>query len=289
MPTNPPPNETWHGVSHDTIFTTFITIFIFIAGYIANRLYDRYKRNKELKILKKYFCYVVEHIDEPIRKQVTNFVKFSHALKTKTKKNYHLGHSLVPALENIKNIKHSDLYDIFLNVNSSKIDMRAKNLQKFHESIYLMEYVYTSYPKRFNDFSEALSKHEKKWNVSITSIVRCFDEFVSDAVSRGIQRGKDMFLEEVDELLKKNNKNPDYRRPNIAIKIFIHPLIEICKKFIGDGRATVLLKYSLECNEAYENSKNAHYVYRKYFILTARSLNKARIDLYKSFEELNCR
>lgn len=273
--------------SPDTIFTVFVTIFIFIAGYIANRIYDRHKRKKELETLQKYFCYVIQHIDEPIKKQVDHFSKFARDLKNDAPRLRQLTHTLIPELENIKQIKHSDLYDIFLGGKSKNIDERAKSLKKFQESIHLIEYLYNNYQKRFKDFSETLTRHEKKWDENISLIVRHFDEVVSGIVKNKTLAGQEPLIEDINLLIKKISTTSDYKLPKNASRDFIGPLIELCKKHIGDGKEPFFLNHAMKCNEAYANIQNTQYVYRRYFLKSARSLNKARIELYESIKVLN--
>ncbi|MBK7978821.1 MAG: hypothetical protein IPK06_02170 [Ignavibacteriae bacterium] len=68
----PVSNSLW-GISYDTIFTTLITIFIFLLGFWINKIFEARKEKKRLKDIKDYFFSLCSFLEKPVKIQIDVF------------------------------------------------------------------------------------------------------------------------------------------------------------------------------------------------------------------------
>jgi len=274
------------GISIDTIFTTSITISVFIAGYITKKIYDDSVRKKGLKETSEYFCTLIELLNKPIERQINGFVDFAHHLKRKGKEDYQLLTVSGFNVENIKQVKHQDLYEIFFRDRKLNVQEITKDFQTFQENLSLMESINQSYKNVFNNFMQRYYELLKEWNTNMKAIHNTFNEIANSKLKQGLKKGDDPFFEKLDLLLAHYQSNSDYQNEHEGINILINPLRKLCSENLTHPNSPQILSFGTNCLIAYKNIEKGNNMTRRYYITTARQLNTARYHLNCVIEKL---
>src|SRR5437868_11615394 len=106
--------STFLGISIDTIFTVFVTIAIFVLGYIVARKIERKKEKDRLHELEDYFRKLVEMLEKPVESQKKSFLDFARVLKEEKEQHFEVANVAAFKLTYINEIDSKDLYTIFI-------------------------------------------------------------------------------------------------------------------------------------------------------------------------------
>jgi hypothetical protein len=277
------------GVSIDTIFTVFTTIIIFIAGYIFNKRIENDKERKRLREVKQYFEQLVELLERPVIKQRDEFTAFSHKLNEKKEQHLSFSDITIAEINLIKQVDPKDLFNIYLKGKSGSDKENPKQfgmlISKIDHIIEIKKFMMPS----FKDFMNRVEEYEKEYkdNVKITS--ELFDEMVQ-AHHDGVPV-TDQFLVGLDGIrvawvaLGQNGVN--FLDMYVARVHYLKPVRTLCQVFIADRRAVIMLRHIQSCILALDNMDEVKYVYRRYFLMDARSIQKCMIEIKHSIQYLN--
>src|SRR5258706_15415555 len=97
---------TFYGVSVDAMFTTFVTIFIFLLGYVFNRWYDRSKEKTRLREVREFFLSSVDHLLAPMQKQADSLNNLSSQIAAETHQDFTLEETPDLYVNPLKSVSH---------------------------------------------------------------------------------------------------------------------------------------------------------------------------------------
>jgi|GEM_PF-7049681 len=281
-----PDPTTWNGIPKGVIFSTFVSSFIFLLGFIGNRMYVKYTQRQDLNTLKKYFCHIVSSLDKPISEQVDAFNKFSSFLKSKASGELSLDSVSQFNITNLTNIKHSDLYAIFLGQRNFSDEAKALNFQLYQSSIPVFENILKTFPEEFKRFMDIHNKYFEQWKSGIIAIRKYNDQCLGEAVAKGTKKGEDLLLEEIVLLHNKWAQTQDFQNAIVAATVFIKPFKELCKKHLDDTRAVTFSHHVIDCKDAADNLNALFDFYAVTFDNLSIRLEEARARLKLSVQFL---
>ncbi len=281
------------GITRDTMFSTFVAIGIFILGYIANRIYENWKKRQELEEIRKYFYILVKLLSEPIDKQIKGFLEFCDVLKKPPGGRYAFTAVASFSLETLKQVQHFDLYQIFLKgkskVNHAKtleFENKVKSFQKIHDSIHVLESIEGQYLNTYSDFIEGKKIYEKLWVESATALQTFLLEQSGILTAKKSNTDEEPFFHELTQHTISFQEREDKDAIHIMVEHYIRPAQDICEKHIVDERAVLFLTRLIACMDAYDAIVRMHHTTRTQFLLYARRTQTAKIDLEKGLNEL---
>lgn len=270
-------------ISSDTIFTTLVTISIFILGYIANKLYENFKEDGRLSELKKYYLGLLEMIKTPTQKQINAFIEFSKQLKDKANRDYTPIQVSSFSFENIMKVNHADLYKIFVYNEKGNTDDKTKSFQKFQDGIIFLNKMAEIYEDAFKSFFSSFREHENLWQQHIGEIRKAYDWMANEHRKQNMRIGQDPFFDGFHQLYTQwvTLQGVNFRDRNIAIKNFIDPFLIFCRQFTGDDRIIPLFDAITGCQNAFQNIEKAKYFYRKFYVTKARKMLHSLLEIEK--------
>ncbi len=280
-------SDLFWGISADAVFTTISTLLVLSLGYIGNRLYEHHKRRVELNSLKEYFVSLVELLDVPIQRQVDSFILFARRLKEKKDGGYSLGTVAAFNLENIKTIKHFDLYELFLKGRNKNIPANAAAFQSMQVNLHMIEMVKEKFSVEYDGFHTKALALEHKWRAGMTGYREAYDKLWANKAAVGFTTGfPDPLHVELQKLQKDWLQTTNYASMYVAIDKFIRPMRELCLRYPGGQGMPIFLKHAMDCIDAYENYVHVHKKYRRTFLLYARKLRGAKWELDAAIKTL---
>lgn len=279
---------TFYGVSSDTIFTIFITIFIFIIGILSSIFINYRKEKNRLNHIENYFLKGLNKFLEPVENQVNSYKELSEAIYDITSRNYSFNIQIDLLFDTITNIDKLDLFKIF--VSSKKRKDEAISISHYSNIIGSIEFVKNQIELariNFNKFFSDIRRYEKQWSDGLNDILRKWDIYLSYNQRNGISPPDDLFLKEFDLQLQKLKDEKVISTIKTIKSKFLDTLKQICIEKSEDSRAVELLSIIANINESYTNILNAKIFYSKAFIEDSEALNerlKLISDAIKYFE-----
>jgi hypothetical protein len=276
-------------MASDTAYTLFITIAIFILGYIINRLIETNKEARCLSELEDYFLKLIELLEDPLVRQKNILLKFSQTLKLK--KDNHLFFQEVSAfnVELIREINNQDLYKIFIKNKKLNTPLKTKLFQKLKGNIEYLKEVKKSINLIYTDLTKRLEKYHDRYTESLKVTWEYFDNISTQNVIKDIAPEDDLFFVNLDEIrntwIEKSKEGDEFTSKHMAREYYLNPITKLCQNNIHNPRASYMPKYIFECIYALDNFEEVRYVYRRNFLTTAREIQKSMIEIKSSLKQ----
>lgn len=254
------------GISKDTIFTTSITISIFIIGILANIFIKYLIEKNQLKHIKNYFYNSVDTFSTKLKKQIRLFEDLKSEVVDIESRNYSFPIQSDLLFDTLAKIENLDLFKIF--VSSNHKGEKSKNILNYSNIIGSIEFVKNQLEIsqiNFNRFFSDIRNYEHIRGEGVNKILRRWDVYLSYAKRENIRPSQDPFLKQFDllmQVLKDDKVKISFTKLK---KEFIDPLKKHCVEFGHDPRATELLSIIVNINEAQTNIKNAKDFYSSAF------------------------
>ncbi|MBI2427963.1 MAG: hypothetical protein HYV29_04070 [Ignavibacteriales bacterium] len=284
--TQPLDNLTFYGVSYDAIFTTVVTISIFIFGYIINRFIEYRKEVRSKKELRELIIVQLNTLLEPIEKQSIAFKELSDSIISKKYQdyvyqegNYHTGY--------LTNLPSVDIYKSF--VYGSK-KYKSERIKAYNLFLKTLAFFGRQSQITKDQFIEFIGRHKSYidiWNEHTNAIVRYHDYLLSFAKRNKISPGKDPFLKEFNLIIHNWAKIQNRTDIQTLLEHFLKPLKALCLANPSDERTNVLLPRIIEANQAYSNREHLLDLMGNYFREESDKLKLKRDDLKNILEILN--
>ena len=267
----------FYGVSSDVIFTTIITISIFILGIVIKEITAYIKELFRKKYLRNYFIRSCEFLRKPIMTQIGVFKEYSTNFSSEAKIEFVYKDTTDLELRNFDNVSNQDLYRIFYLRKRKKSDERTKMFNDIINSLNFIRQQRINSLKNFDQFYSGYREYETQWQNNGDAILRYFDTFVSQNKTLEIKPSEDPFIKEYDSIVHNWQKNVDDKNIFRTHDNLISPLRDICKKYIGDPRANTVLNFVVGASYAFDNIKGIKKMYSEFFANEASELD----DKYK--------
>lgn len=279
------------GISLDTIFTVFITIAIFILGYYINRRIEINKEKRRIKELEEYFKELIVLLEQPLLKQKNSYLRFSQKLKEQNENHLFLEDVTDFKLDQIKEIDNKDLYTIFIKRKKADTSTKTDLFRKLRGSIDFAANSKKSIYDGFDKLMEFQEKFSSRYKQNIKIISEFFEGLLSHNHRHQISPQQDPFLAKFNQIrnewINMSNQGIKYMDMFIAKDNYIEKLRMLCQNNIHDPRSVYLMKPTMECIYAYYDIVEMKKVYRRFFLLEARGLQKSIRDIKDSLSKFD--
>ncbi|MGB2805587.1 MAG: hypothetical protein WBD64_11925 [Candidatus Zixiibacteriota bacterium] len=275
-------NETFWGVSRDTIFTTFVTILIFVLGYLIARYIERKKEKERLKQIRIYFLGIADRLINPIESLIKSYRQLSDTIADKKRHDFALGESHELYLDSIRTLSQVDLFTILILDNKyGEEQLKSKHFKNVFDAFEFIRLQNERAKRNFAYFNSEQEKYSRQWNDNANSIARLFDNFVSANIRNNVPKSHDQFLANFDRICHSAQVKDD-RNIYIVKEHLIDPLKEVCKEYKDDPRAMILLPFIIECRMAFDNIVNLKRLFSGSFDEEASKLEKIKHSFKES-------
>jgi len=279
-------NFTFWGISSDTIFTTLITILIFFLGFSIRRIFERKKELNRLKDVKIFFLLYIKSLIDPINEYIASLSELTKKVEDINNQEISFSDNAKLAIdENIVN--QLDLFKAFVFNEKSRKKENIQNLKTILNSLLIIKQHKINLKENFFRFFDDLRRYEKKLKESTNAVLRCFDEYLSEALRAKINLDQDLFLKGFKELIAKWHKIENYNFIEITKINMIDPLKEFCRQNIQDPRALRLIPLLINFRDAYLNIVVVRKIYIDYFAEVKNDLIIKKNNIENALKHLN--
>lgn len=266
--------QTIYGISLDTIFTTLITIFIFVLGFLINKHFENKKERKNQSDIKSFFILYIESLLEPFGHFINSLNDLSRIVSDLNNRKIKFSETAkLNVDENI--VSHLDLFKSFIFNEKIDKDLRIFHLKNILNALITIKKVKENVKDVFYKFNEDLRRYENKLTKSMNSILRKYDMFLSQGL-RMNNLEDDVFLKGVKDIISRWHKSENHDFIDITKQNMINPLKEYCRKNIHDERSLLLVPLAIDFNDAYSNIKVLREIYSDVFSEISGDLNSEK-------------
>ncbi len=271
------------GVSYDTIFTTVITITIFILGYFFNRLYEYRKDTRHLKDIRHLVLSHLSSLIEPIDKQIRVYKEFGEFLGTHKIEDY-LFHASGIQTDFLSSIPYLDIFKAFLLKSKSK---RVQYIDAFNSILQTIEFIRSQNENAKSQFQEFIinqKEHLDSWNIANGEILRYHSEILGYARRNRISPDKDTFLKELNEIIHNWYLQENGSEFKTKFKYLVKPVMNLVDKYQNDRRTVIISPFVIKSAQAYGELLDSLDIYSKIFIGHSINLAKRKEILVNTLE-----
>ena len=268
------------GISVDTIFTTFITIFIFIIGYVINKCIENKKEKARLNKLRDYYIYLVKTYLSPIDDFIRSLSELIESISSTEHTNIHFTGGKDLYFDKIINISHQDLYTIFVQNISNSEDVKYEHFNNFVNSFEYLKVVTKNTKDEFFKYHDNLNRFIKQWDVNINQLGRYFETMMHHIRANNIDPTTDQLFHQMDLLISRWIKIENFRNLDIAMENYLNPLNELCNQYQNDSRVLIITPLVVNCFSAYKNILNIKQFYSDVF----RDINNDLVQIKNHIE-----
>lgn len=263
------------GISVDTIFTTLVTIFIFILGYIIAKNLESRKERKRLEEVSAFFFSVIKKLQNPIEKLIKSYKELSKNIADQNPKDFSLGESHELYLNSINSLSKVDLFKILiLNTSSKNREEKLKNYKDLFDTFEFLNLQNDRVKKNLIYFNTEYKNYVRQWNENINLILRIFDDFMYIAKSNEVPPSEDQFLKQLDKIIHDSSLIKNREIIDVAKIHLIDPIYELCKQYSRDQRSNILMPYTINCRIAFADYKNIKVSFSVQYEEEANKLSK---------------
>ena len=276
------PSDKILGISVDTIFTTFITIFIFIIGYVINKYVENKKEKNRLNKLRDYYIYLVKQYLKPIENFIKSLDELIESISSTQYINIHFTGGKDLYFDKILNISHQDLYIIFVQNISKPEEEKYMHFNNFVNSFEYLKVVTKNTKEEFYKYHDNLNRFIKHWDENINQLGRYFESMMQQIKANNIDPITDNFFHQMDILRSRWVKLENFRNINIAMNNYLNPLNELCDQYPSDSRVLIITPLVANCSSAHKNILNIKQFYSDVFKETNNDLVQIKSQIEKA-------
>ena len=269
------------GISKDVIFTTIVTISIFIIGSFIKHLYVFCKEKNRLNSVKKYFFILIKSLKQPLEDQCESYKTLSNNINDF--KQYDFAFEENPRLntEGFRQVSHYDFYKSI--VDTSRNNNKESVYVAFVSTVNIIKAI--ELQKEFADinFREFILRHREynnSFNSNLNKLLRNYDSEVASRVDG------DSFLIEMSKVLSEV-KNID-RNAKSIIEEIVNPLYTLLKTKFNDKRTPTFLEITISIRKSYSDLSNMKQLYSKLYEGYSKkmsTMSKKLFDNLRIFEK----
>jgi hypothetical protein len=267
--------EIWFpGVSNDTVFTTVVTISIFVLGYLLNRLYDAWIERKKQNDVQKFVLFSLEAILPAIDKQVASFNSVRQQMASKQHQDYIYTESTSLNFEGLDSLPRVEVFHAFARGRKKKRIQRIEHLNTIWGAIDFIRHQKESSRQTFLQFNEQYRRYLINWNENVDAIARIHDEYLMMATQAKLSPRDDPFFKEFNLIVHRLAEvGKSWEREKTQL---LGPLLDVCKTHYADARAVTVMKKILQAEYAYDNREHLLNSFGAYFDQQASGLTEKK-------------
>jgi len=271
------PNLLWRGISKDVIFTTVVTISIFLIGSITKYLYDFCNERKRLHSIKKYFIKLIISLYEPIKVQCTSYIDLSNNIADFQKLDFAFVENPRLNTEGFKQVSQYDYYKSFITISKKK--NRDQVFDSLISTINILKSIELQKEFANTNYRDFISRHREyinNFNDSINKLLRAYDSAISI-----IQDGDVLIIEMQKILSSVENREGDIK---IIKEKIIDPLYDLFVNTTVDRRSLFFLEIVISIRKSYSDLENLRNIHSKLFNNFSTKLNSMEQKLISNIE-----
>lgn len=271
------PNILWRGVSKDVIFTTFVTISIFLIGLIIKYLYEFCIERKRLHSIKEYFIKLIKSLYEPIKVQCSSYIVLSKNIANFKKLDFAFEENPRLNTEGLKQVSQYDYYKSFITISKKKNrDQVFNSLISIFNILKSIELQKEFANINYRDFISRHREYINNFNNTVNKLLRAYDSALSV-----IQDG-DVLIIEMQKILS----SVENREGNIKIikKKIIDPLYDLFVNTKADRRSLFFLEIVISIRKSYSDLKYLRDIHSKLFNNFSSKLNYMQQELINNIK-----
>ncbi len=239
---------------NNTAATIFITLFVFITGFLLNELRKWVSKLLEYRNYKKLFKDIIQEISRTTQNQSEYFKEFYPQLTIKYRQVYHLKSRTITHLESFDKLHlpllHASYFHWWINICGK---FRRKAFNMVINSIALLNELEYSYPNEMEKFMNIYNKYEDIWNENVNLLRQIHDEIISDTQGKSVQGEYNEYLKDMDLLWVKWQKNENRVNYDVLKETLLIPLLELNRDHPKIKIGTIMNNYILMALNSYDN------------------------------------
>lgn len=266
------PNVFWRGVSKDVIFTTVITISIFLIGLIIKYFYEFCIERKRLQSVKKYFIKLIKSLYEPIEVQCSSYMVLSNNIANFQKLDFAFEENPRLNTEGLKQVSQYDYYKSFITISKrNNRDQVFNSLISIFNILRSIELQKEFANINYRDFISRHREYINNFNNSVNKLLRANDSALSV-----IQDGDVLIIE-----MQKIMNSVENREGNIQIikEKIIDPLYDLFVNTKADRRSLFFLEIVISIRKSYSDLEYLRDIHSKLFNNFSNKLNSMQQEL----------
>lgn len=252
-------------IAFQTIVPTVITLFVFIAGLVFNRLRENSKERKKASAIKSYLKSQLSVLIKAVEKQTVNIDKYLDQLRQEKVLNMVFELCVDFSTKHIHIIKSNELFDALVIANNK---LYSKNLEGFNsllKQLDLVDSLNDSFRSSFDYTQAHLNSYQDEWNKNIDIIGDLHDKWLTLLTSKNINPLDDPFLKEFIDIYHQWAITENRRDMYVAVVYLITPTLDKTRSTQPNFYGEALLRPLLHCIDAYANHKNLREIKIKEF------------------------
>jgi len=271
------PNLLWRGVSKDVIFTTFVTISIFLIGLIIKYLYEFCIERKRLQSIKKYFIKLITSLYEPIKVQCSSYMFLSNNIANFQKLDFAFEENPRLNTEGLKQVSQYDYYKSFITISKKKNrDQVFNSLISIFNILKSIELQKEFANVNYRDFISRHREYINSFNNSVNKLLRANDSALS------VKQDGDVLIIEMQKILS----SVENREGNIQIikERIIDPLYDLFVNTKADRRSLFFLEIVISIRKSYSDLEYLRDIHSKLFNNFSSKLNSMQQELINNIK-----
>lgn len=265
------------GVSYDTIFTTLVTISIFLLGYLFNRFYDYLKDLRRLRDIRKLVHSHLQSLLGPIDERIQVYLHLGEFLISQKRGHYTFRQPTIHT-EFLNGLTYTE---VFLAFKLGSRKLRNERIDAFHSVYKAIDFIKSQNASASSLHSEHSHQSEElreKWSGVLQAIMRDYDTWLNANIRNQVPKSGDAFLSEFASVVNKVAKLENGAQMDLTFEHLIEPLkkLSINSQYAGDMRCMNLFPRLSDAVYAYKALNQLNKVYGQYFLEFAELLKKRR-------------
>ena len=273
-----------YGISYDVIFTTIVTLSIFVLGYILNRIYEINKRKHDLKDIRSFLLVYLDSLIDPINKQISAFNDLSASVASKTHQDFTFQEAVGSKLDILDKLPQVDVFNAYLLGPKKTKSDRVIHFNSTHDALEFVKRQREIARAQFLGFMSNVKRYIEAWNNSTNAILRSYDEFLSFAERSRVSPSRDVFLKQFNVLVHNWTQLESRTTMENVAKHLLEPLKELCKSKSPDPRVNIVLPLVIDSLQTFKNRDHLFTLFVDYFAEQATKLEKKRNALTASIK-----
>ena len=272
--------QTWvPGVSNDVVFTTVVSISIFVLGYFFNRFYDNWKERARNRDIREFVFTSLDAMVPAIDKQIAGFNDLKDQLASKRHQDYIFVESTSLNFENLDSVPRDQIFRAFARGRRKKRGERIKHLNSLWRDLDFIRHQREPARQAFVQFRESYRRYLLSWNENVDAIARLHDEYHMMSARSSVRPSEDPFFREFNLIVHRLDQAGGPKSWESEKARLLDPLREVCKVHHLDSRANAVMKKIIQADFAFDNRKHLLESYGNYFSQQSAALMEKKASI----------
>lgn len=280
--------QTGEFINEESPFYTILGIVVSFLGILAGAVVsilvfkngtdlERKKEEQRLSDLESYIKIGIEHLYNPINKQIEATKLFLRDLTATSEPNFAPEKIVSLHTKNIKWINPEDFHKIFIRNKGGSLIVKSGLVSNLNADFDYIDSVLPTLDETFKYFMAKFEKYEEEWNRNLRQMTEIKDRMQTEFE---LQRRQDpeaqyVFLSKLNALYNDWTRQKNFRQRHNSVEFFLSPLEDLCRKTEGDHFAFTMLTHATDCMYAQMNIYHLKRFINDTLIYMIRRLRKA--------------